>query len=122
MSIRTAPLTSSLAHMKTLLLLCAVCNLAGCVALPKDPYESSPPMAEADKLVAFNFVRALYRPARSDYRIILDPNAEQSWAFVPLRTRRANLSSRLLRLRAAPKETVRIRMDADDGSPSTKPT
>jgi hypothetical protein len=50
-------------------------------------------MAEADRLFAFDFVRALYRPAGSDYRIILDPNAEQSWRFVPLRKRGADLSS-----------------------------
>ena len=98
--------------MKPLVLLCAVCavcSLVGCSTAPLSPTVSShASITQSDRLLAFNFLRALYRPLASEYRIIIDSNAEESWRSIPLQQRRAELSTRLTALRAAPREVLRI--------------
>ena len=101
--------------MKPLLLFCAVCIIVGCSTVPLSPTDSDrPSIAEPDRLLAFHFVRALYRPGMSDHRIIADPNAEESWRSFPLRQRRAELSSRLTALRAAPRDVLGIVIHSGD--------
>ena len=101
--------------MKLLLLFCVVGSIVGCSTPPSPRTESSqPPITESDRLLAFNFVRALYRPASSEHRIVADPNAEESWRSVPHSRRRADLTFRLVALRAAPRDVLRIVIHSGD--------
>jgi hypothetical protein len=101
--------------MKPLLLLCAFCSMVACSTAPLPSKERSrPSIAESDRLLVLNFLRALYRPGASDLRIVADPNAEESWQSIPLRQRRAELKSRLATLRSAPKDVLRIVIHSGD--------
>jgi len=104
--------------MKPLLIFCAAFSIIGCVTKPTPIGSSHPPIAEADRLLAFQFLRALYRPTESRHRVIADASAEEA-RNIPLRQLRAELSSRLAILRAAPRDTLRVVIHSGDDSAHT---
>ena len=105
----------SLHRLTQVLVLCATVALGGCATTSRAPVEiTRVPLPEADRRLAINFLRALYRTDGSNYRIVLVPDAEETERKTPLRERRAALSTRLALLRTAPSDTVQVRIESVD--------